>query len=508
MSYGLNYGTYVDDYLYDQYSRYGNYGNGRNQSYQQNDSIFNNSGTKNSQYTCTDGANDGKIGISAVYHLGKGVVNGVVNGVKGMFTDSNGKFSLSKTLLTVGMGALCVAFPAVGAVACGIGAVSGGMQLVNGIKGVSEATKNMSDAQAKEAWENIGEGASTVVGCVAGAKASIGAMKSASTAAKIGTLDDTAQVIDDLTGAVSKADDVATILKKNGINNVDEVLEGVDLTKVDDIVSAINTKGKTSALSQVDDSLTGMKKITETAKALGKDAMSSSKNNMGKAWSKVTSTLDDVSDYRKAKSEYNKANKALKTAQSDAKKGGYKGNYTKAEQDALNAAKETLDGTNIGKRRAARAQVRSEVQTAKADLNDANKALRTAQRDAKKGGYKGNYAKAEQEAVKTAQEALDAARAKTTFGQFKANVTKPITDSATYNYLKPDEKTSVIKMLKDKTYNWTELKKALGSDYKGVIEFLQSDVGDYSKAAKEFGWDKVNQVLYMAYALDQTSMTV
>lgn len=126
---------------------------------------------------CTDGKDDGKIGFfSAIGNAIKGVGKTIVNGVKGMFTDSEGNFSLGKTLLSVGTAALCIAVPAVGVAACAVGGVMGAVQVGKGI--YSAATAD-TDAEAKEAWQNIGGGAFTVAASVTGAKAGVKGMQSA-----------------------------------------------------------------------------------------------------------------------------------------------------------------------------------------------------------------------------------------------------------------------------------------------------------------------------------------
>lgn len=129
---------------------------------------------------CSDGKDDGHISFwSKIGHAVKGVGKTIVNGVKGMFTDSKGNFSLGKTLLSVGVIAASVAFPAVGLALCVAGGISGAVQVGKGIKNACAAT---TDAQAKEAWENIGGGTFQVAASVAGAKASFNAMKATSTA--------------------------------------------------------------------------------------------------------------------------------------------------------------------------------------------------------------------------------------------------------------------------------------------------------------------------------------
>ncbi len=564
MSLGLNYGTYVDDYLYDQQLRYANYGTGMyyNQYGDANKPLFtsyNQSAVSSNGYTCTDGENDGKLGISALWYAGKGVVKGAINGIKGMFTDSSGKFSLAKTLGTVALGAACVAFPALGAVACGIGAIAGGAQVVNGIKNVAAAKENMSDAQAKEAWENIGEGTSTVVGCVIGAKASVGAMKSASTAAKLSSIDDIGKFLgntDDIAKALanSNVDDMAKALKAHGINNADEVIKALDgVDNMDDAMKAIASSGKTSALGAVDDTLTGTKKMTETLKAAGQDAMSSSKNNARKAWTKATNIVDDIGDYNKAKKAYKDYQKAggddaLNKAQADfdeafkqyqsvenqkgtqayddalakTNEASKKLKEIKAKRSAVRRIENGSSANNNGTLRAKHnievqddiAAAGKEVQAKQTALDDAIKAAKESDEVKNIKKYSDRKAKID-EIVKPQQDALNAAKtaqkdakAQTALGQFKAKATSPIKNSETIKYLTQNEKGSVIKMLKDKTFDWSAFKDSLGADYAEVVNFLQADTSDYSKAVSEFGWQKVNNVLQAIYGLNQTGMIV
>lgn len=141
----------------------------------ENDSFVSSSGEK-----CTDGKDDGKIGLfSAIGNAIKGVGKTIVNGVKGMFTNSEGKFSLGKTLLSVGTAALCIAVPAVGVAACAVGGVMGAVQVGKGIYNAATAD---TDAEAKEAWQNIGGGAFTVAASAVGAKAGVKAVKATSSA--------------------------------------------------------------------------------------------------------------------------------------------------------------------------------------------------------------------------------------------------------------------------------------------------------------------------------------
>ncbi|GEM_PF-7090559 len=128
---------------------------------------------------CTDGKDDGSIGFfSAVGHALKG-------GVKfftGMFTDEQGNFSLGQTLKTLAIGgaiAAATCIPVVGPLVlpalCTIGVVQGGTKVLSGI---STAMNAKTDAEAKAAWEEIGNGATEGIVSYTGYKAT-GGWKSA-----------------------------------------------------------------------------------------------------------------------------------------------------------------------------------------------------------------------------------------------------------------------------------------------------------------------------------------
>ena len=139
----------------------------------ENGDLFNTNGyaVSASGETCTDGKDDGKIGFwSAIGNTLKGV---------------------GKTLLTAATAAVCVAFPAVGLVACGIGAVSGAVQIG---KGVYNAATADTDAEAKEAWQQVGGGALTTGLSISGAKASYNAVMKTSTANAMASLDKGASI--------------------------------------------------------------------------------------------------------------------------------------------------------------------------------------------------------------------------------------------------------------------------------------------------------------------------
>lgn len=224
--------NYVGGVDYNQYQRYNNnigVQNGRYVTYTnatQSDAFVSNTGE-----TCTDGKDDGKIGFfSAVGNAIKGIGKTVVNGVKGMFTGKDGKFSLGKTLLSIGTAALCIAVPAVGVAACVVGGAMGAIQVGKGVYNAATAT---TDAEAKMAWQDVGGGAFTVAASVVGAKAGVKAVKATSTA---------------------------------GPNNMSA------LQSLDDVAAATGQKAT----------------IGQKAVALGKDMVSSTRNQVGKIRTTMT----------------------------------------------------------------------------------------------------------------------------------------------------------------------------------------------------------------------------
>ena len=109
---------------------------------------------------CKDGKDDGSIGF---WEATKNVLKGGVKFVTGMFTDENGDFSLKQTLKTVGMGVaigLATMIPVVGPLVlpalCTYGMLHGGKEVLSGI---SNAMSAKTDAEAEQAWQQVGSGA-------------------------------------------------------------------------------------------------------------------------------------------------------------------------------------------------------------------------------------------------------------------------------------------------------------------------------------------------------------
>ncbi len=127
---------------------------------QYNNSIYDDSGASvPNDAKAKDGKDDGSIGFfSAVGHALKGGVKFIT----GMFTDENGDFSIKQTLKTAGLAAiigLSTLIPVVGPFVlptlCALGVADGGLKVAKGFVNAMDAK---TDAEAEQAFENIGEG--------------------------------------------------------------------------------------------------------------------------------------------------------------------------------------------------------------------------------------------------------------------------------------------------------------------------------------------------------------
>ncbi|MCD7879776.1 MAG: hypothetical protein LUG16_07585 [Candidatus Gastranaerophilales bacterium] len=126
--------------------------------------------------TCTDGKDDGKIGVfSALGNAVKGAVNGLCSGVKGMFCDENG-FSLKNTAKSAAMIGACFipgVGPFVAAGLCTVGLVKGATGMA---KSISAAASAETDAEAKEAFQSLGSSTLTTGLSAVGLKGATGAI--------------------------------------------------------------------------------------------------------------------------------------------------------------------------------------------------------------------------------------------------------------------------------------------------------------------------------------------
>lgn len=176
MTIGTSYAnsTYIDPALYAQQKAalaMQNKAVGATDSLGTNDSFVSTSGA------CTDGKDDGKIGFfEGVGQFFKGAAKGLVNGVKGMFLDENGKFSLKNTLktaVTIGACFIPVAGPYIAAGLCAIGVAKGAIGMAKSAVNIATAD---TDAEAKEAISSLG-GSTLATGLsAAGLKGATGAI--------------------------------------------------------------------------------------------------------------------------------------------------------------------------------------------------------------------------------------------------------------------------------------------------------------------------------------------
>ncbi len=113
--------------------------------------------------TCVDGKDDGKIGLKeGIKSLAKGAIKSVTN----MFSSPK---NFVKTLAAGAAGAALIAVTGGAATPFLIagGAIAGGLQAG---KGIYQATQAQTDAEKREALENVGGGAATIAMSVAAGK--------------------------------------------------------------------------------------------------------------------------------------------------------------------------------------------------------------------------------------------------------------------------------------------------------------------------------------------------
>jgi len=217
--------------------------------------------------SCTDGKDDGKVGIfSALGNIFQGAAKTLVNGVKGMFTDKEGNFSILNTLKTAGIVAGCLVCPAAGFVLGGVGLATGAVKLGSG---VVKALNSTTDAEAKDMWEQVGEGGLTVAASAMGMKASFGAMKAAAGGqSALAGLKPNSTFLEKLT-AFGK--DTVTSTKNNFLNAKNTVIDffktGRDLktanAELDKAIEANAKQGETFSGSEISKEM----KAYDTAKA-------------------------------------------------------------------------------------------------------------------------------------------------------------------------------------------------------------------------------------------------
>lgn len=444
--------------------------------------------TKTSENTCTDGNDDGKIGFfAAAGHAIKGAAKGLWNGIKGCFTNSEGKFSLGKTLLTVGMGALCIAFPAVGLVACGIGAVSGAVTLG---KGIYNAATAETDAEAKDAWENIGDGAFTVATSVVGAKASFKAVKATSTAG-ISSVDDAAKAAGKVGGDVDKI--------KN-LDNVDDAIKAVkemggDTSKLGNLAEDATKLDKAKAL--LSDSWSSTKNQGKIVLAKGTELKNEAKlNKEAKAYNENsekirsykqkindgTITPEEYKNYQELCKQQGKVDQTIRSKADDMMiDEAYKTNEKINSKAKIDEQKGMVDALENNLKEMKKTHDKDSIKVAKQWLNEEKANLKQVKKDNSTFGQLTNKAKtAVIEKSETAQY-LNNQKATLTEGLNKKSILHPVETA------KQITETA-------KKGNLAEFTNALSKDGQAIITFL-GDNGTYVEAVQKFGYSNVAQVL-------------
>lgn len=382
---------------------------------------------------CTDGKDDGHIGIlSVVGNVVEGAGKAVINGVKGMFTDKNGNFSLLKTASTVALGAACVAFPAVGLTMCGFGVVAGGTKLV---KNFANALGAKTDAEAKDAWEAVGDGALTTAVSAVGAKASFKAVQTSAGAAS----------------EFAKLGDDATLLQK--------------------------------------------------ASALGKDMVTSTKNNFVKLRTFITNISDAV--------KIQNANKNIKGYETADISKMNADQLVKMEESYYNAKAnlQILEENESAVKIANNMQTRADAsQAAKSTLDSAKTALSEAQKALKAAEKTGDDILIADKLndLNAAREAYNSVKNTVGFkNNLMANVGNRLSETQTAQCLK------TIKTLKAAVSKSTfqNILKSMSKDGQAVINFLTKESGSYYEAVNKYGYKNVAEALevFASYRLiDET----
>lgn len=423
--------------------------------------------------TCTDGKDDGKIGFfSALGNAVQGVGKTIVNGIKGMFTNKEGKFSLGKTLLTVGTAALCIAVPAVGfAVAC-IGGVMGAVQIGKGAINAANAT---TDAEAKAAWEDIGGGAFTVGMSVVGAKAGVKAVKSTSTA----------------TNGLASLDDAATIGQKAKAFGHDMISSTTNnFKKIDNFATTSGIKETPKAIKQ--------KHAVNKAKAEMRNAKTSAEYTAAKA--KFDAAKADYNVSTQAKQNVAKLENIKNQATEAVKNPGETAKTIKGKVvDAKTTAKEVLE---INKMRSANAKALAK--------QDAGQILSDSELQAI----------ADWDALATkgfSQESLNIVNKQNTL---QYNVSEKISGAKTYlegktpsvSNLKKSVSNSIKHPIKTSQAGWSKALKTIKGFNKQTIKDFGSKLSSpaqkawdaistgkysYPEAVSEFGYESVAEIVQM-----------
>lgn len=346
-------------------------------------------------------ANDGKISFGK--KIGN-LLKGAAKFFTGMVCDENGNFSLGQCLKTVAMGAGIAAatllIPGAGAV-ISLGFLGlGGLHVAKGAYHAATAT---TDAEAEEAWQNIGSGVVETGLAYVGAK-------------KTGAFKKAGKAIDSVKTSFT---DLKEAYQSGGFDGL-KAEAGLQKAKVVNFGKNIKDQTVTNWKKALVDKDARYKNVEDAYKERMKDADPTKKAKLQSeldAYKQGYETVKTETDFSKASEALQELKENMQTAQEAARKPGATDAQKAAYKEAkikYNAARTTLDTrVNAG-------EFRHELADGKLDpvvektLNDNVTAAKT-QLDAAKKAYDGTDSS--KTVLKEAQKAYDQALA-----EQKANI--------------------------------------------------------------------------------------
>ena len=272
-------------------------------------------------------------------------------------------------------------------------------------------------------------------------------------------------------------------------------LQGLDDTAAAEAIA----QGKTSAISQLDSNASATQKLA----ALGKDAVSSTKNNFNNIKSGVSQLYKTHKDNKAQIDEYKNKITKKQEALDEAKKAN-NADDIKAAEKGLKKAQEALEqykaeNTTLGKIK--------NVKAKKETLKEAESALE----EIEKQGDKTQITNARRARTR-AKNNLAKAKAETPFGKLTSKLSETNIGEALKTAkanIKKDGVLNTVKGLKNVPEGtYTNVLKAIPEDAKAIVSALKSDSGKYSELVQQYGYENVLSALetFMAYRLADESV--
>ena len=204
-----------------------------------------------------DGEDDGEISWSEkLWSMGKGIIKPF----KDMFNFSNKKETFKSCLKIaagIGLAVASIAFPVVGLALAGVGAVVGGATLATGIV---QANKSKKDADTRNAYENIGNGAFTLITSLLGFKA----MKN-SIATKASAIDNANAAAATATGSAAPATQINQLGHISGSSTIKTGIMPNAAQKIKNLAGVVKPEVKPTL-----DTLNGIKQYNTSGLGLAK----------------------------------------------------------------------------------------------------------------------------------------------------------------------------------------------------------------------------------------------